>query len=70
MDANDFETVVRLNEKDIEIIGSLFAEYLYINLGPIDTINSVAVFSGPALPSSFTAHFSDVVFNVVRVGLN
>lgn len=27
MDPNDFETVVKLNEKDIEILGNLFAQY-------------------------------------------
>lgn len=49
---------------------SLFAEYLYINLGHINNTNSVAVASGHLSPSSFTANFSDVVFNVVRAGLN
>lgn len=53
---------------------SLFAEYLYINLGHINDINSITLstgpFPGPHSPSSFTAHFSDVIFNVVRVGLN
>jgi len=52
---------------------SLFAEYLYINLGHIHDVNSVALnpLAGfPAPLSSFTAHFSDVIFNVVRGGLN
>jgi outer membrane immunogenic protein len=49
---------------------SLFAEYLYINLGHINGFNSVALFSGPHSPSSFAANFSDVIFNVVRIGLN
>ena len=50
---------------------SLFVEYLYINLGHIKDVNSVALNTAmtPA-PSSFTAHFSDVIFNVVRGGLN
>lgn len=49
---------------------SLFAEYLYINLGHINDFNSVVLNSGPFSPSSFRAHFSDVIFNVVRGGLN
>jgi hypothetical protein len=44
---------------------------LYINLGHINDVNSVALNTAltPA-PSSFMAHFSDVIFNVARGGLN
>jgi opacity protein-like surface antigen len=50
---------------------SLFAEYLYFNLGHGGNVNSVAISSGNgSIPSSFTAHFSNVIFNVVRIGLN
>lgn len=49
---------------------SLFAEYLYVNLGHITDANSIALNGGKGTPSSFTAHFSDVIFNVVRGGLN
>jgi outer membrane immunogenic protein len=51
---------------------TLKAEYLYVNLGHID-VDSVAVttlIAPPAQPSSFTANFSTVSFNVVRAGLD
>jgi outer membrane immunogenic protein len=50
---------------------TLFAEYLYVNLGHI-SVNTVGAPTGVAgqAPSSFTANFSSVVFNVVRAGLN
>ena len=51
---------------------SLFVEYLYVNLGHTSNFTSIALTTGApgASPSSFTAHFSDVIFNVVRGGLN
>jgi outer membrane immunogenic protein len=50
---------------------SLKAEYLYTNLGHInvDSIAAVAPVAGSA-PSSFAANFGNVVFSVVRAGLN
>jgi len=52
---------------------SLRAEYLYVNLGRPGGVNSVATstlaFPGTS-PSSFTANFSAVNFNVVRGGVN
>ncbi|MGC1715696.1 MAG: outer membrane beta-barrel protein [Xanthobacteraceae bacterium] len=50
---------------------TLKAEYLYVNLGRIG-VDSVAVATlivPPAMPSSFTANFSTVSFNIVRAGL-
>jgi len=47
------------------------AEYLYVNLGHGNTFNVVAQTAfGGFTPSSFTAAYSKVDFNVVRVGLN
>ncbi|MBI3700499.1 MAG: porin family protein [Afipia sp.] len=42
-------------------------EYLYVNLGTTST-RSVAIVGAP--PSSFFANFSDLDFNVVRIGAN
>ncbi len=49
---------------------TLRVEYLYVNLGHFSGADSVAVSSGAASPSSFTANYSDVSFNVVRGGAN
>lgn len=48
------------------------AEYLYIDLGRGISVDSVALNSGGVhlAPSSFTAQFSTVAFNVVRAGMN
>jgi outer membrane immunogenic protein len=50
---------------------SLKAEYMYINLGG-DHVNVVATTPvvPPNIPASFTAAFSRLDFNIVRVGLN
>jgi outer membrane immunogenic protein len=51
---------------------SLKAEYLYVNLGHGDTVNVVAQSTAGlvAIPSSFSATYSTVDFNLVRGGLN
>jgi outer membrane immunogenic protein len=47
------------------------AEYLYVDLGHGNNINTVAAAAvGAPPPSSFTASFSPVSFNIVRAGLN
>jgi outer membrane immunogenic protein len=48
------------------------AEYLYVNLGHGDTVNVVAQSTAGliAIPSSFSATYSTVDFNLVRGGLN
>jgi len=49
---------------------SINAEYLHVNLGHIN-VDSVAAFAvAGSAPSSFTANFGNVVFDVVRAGLN
>ncbi|MGB6966692.1 MAG: hypothetical protein WBD90_19825 [Xanthobacteraceae bacterium] len=52
---------------------SVKAEYLYVNLGHGNNVNvvaqSTAAFPG-TIPSSFTAGYSTVSFNVIRAGLN
>jgi outer membrane immunogenic protein len=49
---------------------SVKGEYLYTSLGG-DSVNVVAVqWFAPASPSSFTAAFNRISFNVVRVGLD
>lgn len=50
---------------------SVKAEYLYVNLGHGNTVNVVAQDRlAAAAPSSFTAAYSRVDFNVIRGGLN
>jgi outer membrane immunogenic protein len=51
---------------------SLKAEYLYVNLGHGNAVNLVAQSTGGLAPnpSSFSAAYSKVDFNVVRGGLN
>jgi outer membrane immunogenic protein len=49
---------------------TLKVEYLYINLGRAAAVNSVALDGRAVTPSSFTANFSTVSFNVIRVGAN
>jgi hypothetical protein len=47
MNPNDFETVVAFNEKDIEILGNLFAQYFvksYSELEPVDCSLQSALF--------------------------
>jgi outer membrane immunogenic protein len=46
----------------------LRAEYLYVNLGHLSGVNTVA--QTGTLPSSFTATFGTVSYNVIRGGLN
>jgi len=49
---------------------SFKAEYLYINLGS-SSITSVAIpASGGTGPSSYSAHFNDLDFHVLRAGVN
>ncbi len=50
---------------------TLKVEYLYVDLGTTD-LNVVAksTINPGTLPTSFTAHFSDLTFSVARVGLN
>ncbi|MGD0642609.1 MAG: outer membrane beta-barrel protein [Roseiarcus sp.] len=45
-------------------------EYLYVNLGRPNGLDSVATASGGSAPSSFTANFAAASLNVVRAGLN
>lgn len=46
-------------------------EYLYVNLGSQATVRGVATnFVGAANPSSFIANYSNLDFNVVRIGAN
>jgi outer membrane immunogenic protein len=46
-------------------------EYQFVDLGHGNNVNIVAASSFPVTtPSSFTAHYGDVTFNVVKVGLN
>ena len=52
---------------------SLKAEYLFIDLGPGMTVNTVAqatVGGGSPAPAIFVANYSSVTFHVVRAGLN
>jgi outer membrane immunogenic protein len=49
---------------------TLKAEYLYINLGHAAGVNSVALDGRAVTPSSFTANFGTVSFNVIRAGAN
>ncbi len=51
---------------------SLKGEYLFVNLGSGHAVNVVAQAAIPGFggPSSFTAAYSTVAFNVVRAGLN
>jgi outer membrane immunogenic protein len=49
---------------------SVKAEYLYVNLGGAHAVNVAAQFAMGATPSSFTATYSTVDFQVVRAGLN
>jgi len=50
---------------------TLKAEYLYVDLGNMDSFNAVATNSTPApAPSSFSVNTSSVRFSVVRAGLN
>lgn len=44
-------------------------EYLYVNLGTT-SVRAVAATGGGNTPSSFTANFSNLEFNVVRFGAN
>jgi outer membrane immunogenic protein len=46
------------------------AEYLYVNLGRANGVDSVATAGGAPAPSSFTANFAAASLNVVRAGLN
>jgi outer membrane immunogenic protein len=46
------------------------AEYLYVNLGRANGVDSVATAGGAPAPSSFTANFGAASLNVVRAGLN
>jgi outer membrane immunogenic protein len=46
------------------------AEYLYVNLGRANGVDSVAAAGGAPAPSSFTANFGAASLNVVRAGLN
>ena len=39
MDPNDFETVIKLNERDIEIIGNVFVQYFLNNPGQPDAVS-------------------------------
>jgi hypothetical protein len=39
MDPNDFETVVKLNERDIEVIGNVFAQYFVNNPGQPEVVS-------------------------------
>jgi hypothetical protein len=48
----------------------LKVEYLYIDLGHAANVNSVALDGRAVTPSSFTANFSAVSFNVIRAGAN
>ena len=45
-------------------------EYLYVNLGSSSVRSSAVNANGAAVPSSFVANFSNLDFNVVRVGAN
>ncbi|MBI3699613.1 MAG: porin family protein [Afipia sp.] len=49
---------------------TLKVEYLYVNLGSQASVRSVAVNNFGTPSSSFIANFSDLDFNVVRVGAN
>lgn len=49
---------------------TLKLEYLYVNLGGAGNVNVVAANPNGFVPSSFTANFSSLNFNVVRVGAN
>jgi opacity protein-like surface antigen len=49
---------------------SFKVEYLYVNLGGGNAVNTVALDAGGARPSSFYTNFGRVDFSTVRVGVN